>query len=302
MELKIYSPSEDGFIKAIEWNHEEIKKEVSEKVAHYATLVYTDEQIREAKADKATLNNFVTALENKRKEIKKQCLAPYDAFEKQMKEIIAIVQEPITLIDRQIKEYEDGQRQAKLAKIKEYWNSCTPPIAMQFEAVYNPKWLNATVSMKSIHEEIAARLEQVQRDLDTIRILPEFAFEAEEVYKSTLDVNKAIHEAHRMSEMAKAKARHEAEMKARAEEQERARLEALAREKDQSGSVQDDMASVPYIPASVPEEIMTPPEPEAAAPEKELPVWICFKACLTTAQAAELKAFFESRNISFEAI
>ena len=36
MELKIYSPTEDGFIKAIEWNHEEIKNEVAEKRQHSA--------------------------------------------------------------------------------------------------------------------------------------------------------------------------------------------------------------------------------------------------------------------------
>lgn len=28
MELKIYSPAEDGFIKKIEWNYEELKKEM----------------------------------------------------------------------------------------------------------------------------------------------------------------------------------------------------------------------------------------------------------------------------------
>lgn len=30
MELKIYSPTEEGFLKSIEWNHEEIKREVAD--------------------------------------------------------------------------------------------------------------------------------------------------------------------------------------------------------------------------------------------------------------------------------
>ena len=35
MELKIYNPSDDGFVKSIEWNHEEIKSEVKEKLSFY---------------------------------------------------------------------------------------------------------------------------------------------------------------------------------------------------------------------------------------------------------------------------
>ena len=31
MELKIYNPSEDGFIKAIEWNYDELKAELVKK-------------------------------------------------------------------------------------------------------------------------------------------------------------------------------------------------------------------------------------------------------------------------------
>ncbi len=107
MELKIYSPvehKEDGFIKKISWNHEEIKKEVTEKVSYYTNLVYTDEQIKEAKADRAKLNKFANVLDDKRKEIKKQCLAPYNDFEEKIKEIVAVVMEQIGMIDKQVKE------------------------------------------------------------------------------------------------------------------------------------------------------------------------------------------------------
>jgi len=49
MELKIYNPSEEnGFLKAIEWNYEELKAELSQKLEDYKGLVYTEEQIKEA--------------------------------------------------------------------------------------------------------------------------------------------------------------------------------------------------------------------------------------------------------------
>ena len=122
MELKIYNPTEDGFIKSIEWNHEEIKKEIAEKVEYYKNLVYTDNQIKEAKADRAALNKFVKALEDKRKEVKKQCLAPYEDFEANMKEIIAVVNEPIALIDSQIKDHEKQLHCSPVRFLKSYFS------------------------------------------------------------------------------------------------------------------------------------------------------------------------------------
>lgn len=288
MELKIYNPTEDGFIKAIEWNHEEIKKEVSEKVAYYKSLVYTDEQIKDAKNDRATLNKFVSALETKRKEIKKQCLAPYEDFEKQMKEIIAIVNEPIALIDSQVKEYEEQQKMAKLEKIKEYWESCTPPFTISLEKVFDEKWLNASVSMKKVQEAIDARLEQIAKDFETIELLPEFSFEAKQVYISTLDVNKAISEAHRMAEIQKAKAAHEAEMKAKQEEQARLAAEVEAKQEELPLDVDRSKDVVEY-----------PTIKEPTKPQKQ---WISFSALLSTDDALALKAFFESRNIEFKSI
>lgn len=285
MELKIYNPTEDGFIKAIEWNHEEIKKEVSAKVSYYKDLVYTDEQIKDAKADRATLNKFVTALEDKRKEIKKQCLAPYESFERQMKEIVAIVQEPIALIDAQVKGYEEKQKQDKLVAIQEYYNSIEKPELhwLGLSAIYNEKWLNASVSMKSIQDEICAKLEGILIDLTTLSNLPEFSFEATEVYKSTLDLNKALCEAHRLSEMAKKKAEYEAEQ---------ARLAAEAEFAKKMNPPVEEVCDIPKEAFE-----------DCRQNQKELTKqWISFSALLSTEDALALKEFFNNRNIEFKAI
>ena len=71
MELKIYNPQEEGFLKEIDWNYEELKIEIQGKANDYMNLVYTADQVKDAKKDRANLNKFVEALESKRKEIKK---------------------------------------------------------------------------------------------------------------------------------------------------------------------------------------------------------------------------------------
>lgn len=285
MELQIYSPTEDGFIKEISWNHEEIKKEVAEKVSFYADLVYTDDQIKTAKEDRAKLRKFVDALESKRKEIKKQCLAPYEAFEKQMKEIIEIVNKPILMIDGQVKEFEENKKAEKLEAIKEYFNSF-PLIggfeSLKFEQIFDPKWLNASVSMKSIEEAISTRLNQIVTDLATLAELPEFGFEATEVYKDTLDITKAIAEGRRLSEMQKRKA--EAE-RLRAEQEAARKAEAVVGTVTAEVNVDGQAVPVAEIPVK--------------APEKQ---WVLFSALLSTEDALALKDFFNSRNIEFKAV
>ena len=121
MEFKIYNPQEEGFLKEIDWNYEELKTEIQGKANDYMNLVYTADQVKDAKKDRANLNKFVEALESKRKEIKKQITEPYSAFEKQEKELVGIVNKAIANIDTQIKGYEEATRQEKLEKVKEIY-------------------------------------------------------------------------------------------------------------------------------------------------------------------------------------
>lgn len=294
MELKIYSPSEDGFIKAIEWNHEEIKKEVAEKVEMYKNLVYTDDQVKDAKADRAKLNKFVQALEAKRKEVKKQCLAPYEDFEKKMKEIVQIVNDPISLIDGQVREYEQKKKDEKQDKILEMFAESSFPEWVGFERIFEQRWLNASVSIKSIRESMEAKKEQIKKDLDTLRILPEFAFEAEQVYMNTLDIQKSVNKAHEMAEIQKRKREYEAE-------QARKKAEAKAARKAEEAQKQQDEqleGQTGFTDAKPFEECMNPPETDTGkCVERQ---WVAFAANLTVMDAQNLANYFAVRGIEYK--
>lgn len=111
MELKIYNPQENGFLQQIDWNFEELKQEITGKAETYKNLVYSDEQMREAKKDRAKLRKLNSALNEKKKEIKNQIMAPYMGFENQIKELMGIVNDAVDNIDLQVKGYEEGLRQ-----------------------------------------------------------------------------------------------------------------------------------------------------------------------------------------------
>lgn len=272
MELKVY---ETTFPKVIEFNYEDLKREIAEKVQHYANLVYTEEQIGDAKADRANLRKFKEALDAKRKEIKKQCLEPYEAFEKKMKEIIAIVDEPIVMIDGQVKAYEEKKREEKMEEILKIFDNVGFPEWVHIAAVFDEKWLNVSVKLPAIKTEMETKAEQITNDINTLANLPEFAFEAMEIYKTTLDINKAISEGKRLSDIQKRKLEAEAERKA-AEEA--------------------NVNATEVVPAPAePTQTETAPVTE----ETEIRRWIGFEAYLSTEEALALREFFVSRNIQY---
>lgn len=250
----------------ITFNYAELKAALTEKVEHYANLVYTDEQIAVAKADRANLNRLKKALNDERLRREKEYMAPFAQFKAQVAEMIALIDKPAAMIDKQVKEFEQQQKAKKLEAITAYWDSIEHPEGVKLIRIMSDKWLNASVSIKSIQEAINERLEQINTDLAAVRALPAYAFEAEQTYISTLDLAQAVNEAHRLSELAERKEAYEAEREKRKEA-------AIVREE-------------------------RTPEPAPELPRE----WVSFRALLTTDDAKALKIFCQQRGIRIEAL
>lgn len=221
MEFKIYNPQEDGFLQEIDWNYEELKTEIQKKANDYMNLVYTADQIKDAKKDRAKLNKFVTALEDKRKEIKKQVMQPYTAFEKQEKELIGIVNQAVANIDTQIKGYEEAVRQEKLEKVKEIYQNTIGDLdrTVPFEKIYKDSWLNVSTTLKFITTEIAEIRDKVDSDLKVISAdTSPYVFEMKEEYLKAFDLNAAMMKKQKLEETAKKKALFEEDQKQKEEQ------------------------------------------------------------------------------------
>ncbi|WP_195370890.1 DUF1351 domain-containing protein [Coprococcus comes] len=91
MELRITNPQENWLTEQILWNNEELKAAIAEKVKDYKTIAYTEDSLKDMKADRADLNKLKKAFEDERKRVKKICMEPYTKFEQQVKEITAVV-------------------------------------------------------------------------------------------------------------------------------------------------------------------------------------------------------------------
>ena len=200
LELKIISPTAEGFVKAIVWNHEEIEKAVAEKMSYYRGLVYSDDQIIEAKKDRAALNKFVAALKAKDREIKKLCLQPYEEFHAKMLQIIAQVEEPAALIDKQVKEYEDAQRAAKLEEIRKLYEAKGFQPWVTLERIMNDSWLNKSYSLKKVEAELSSIQHSIGEDILVINQMGEGQPAALREYQRTLSKTAAVEAGNRYIE------------------------------------------------------------------------------------------------------
>lgn len=251
---------------AISCNYEELKAALIKKAAEYEAVVYTDDQVKVAKADRANLNRLKKALNDERIRREREYMEPFMTFKGQVNEVIGIIDKPLQAIDKQVKAFEEKQKAEKQQAIIEYWEATGAPEWLQ---TIKTSWLNASYSMKTIQAEIDANIEQANKDLEIIRALPAYAFEAEEHYKNTQSLAEAVREANNRQEMALRKAAYEAE-------QEKRKAEA----------------------ATIQESQTVEPAP-AAAPGRE---WISFRALMTVDDAKALKIFCQQRGIQIEAL
>lgn len=104
----------------VTWNYEDLKKAITNALEVYKTTEYDDSNIGQAKKDRAMLNNLSKSVNARKIEIKKKCLEPYELIETQAKELMAIIQEPIAVIDERLTEYETARRKKARAAILEY--------------------------------------------------------------------------------------------------------------------------------------------------------------------------------------
>lgn len=270
----------------IQFNFDEIKLEISEKLKKFENLVYTDDQVKDAKSDRASLNKLKKALQDEKVRRKKEYLKPFEDFENKINEIIKLIDAPVSLIDSQVKEFEEKKKADKRIEIGAFWETTEHPEWLTLAKIFDERWLNASYSMKQIKEDINGWIEKLNSDLETLQQLEDFSFEAIETYKRSLDLNQAIAEGKRLVDIQKRKeeeARRKAELLEAQKQAEQAQIQATGALKEEA------------------EEIDAEAE-KAEETAQSGGMWLSFSAYLTVEQALKLKEFFNENEIQFKKI
>lgn len=179
----------------ISFNYEEIKENLSQMMDLYKDAVVTEENKATSKKEVASLRRIKKAIDDSRKEVKQKCLEPYQEFEAKAVALMSLVDEPILLIDKQVKEFDEKQRAEKRQKIREAYDDMIGNLAeyLSFERAYESKWETTSVSLKKAREELQAAISSVRMAVETISAMQSDATqEALAMYKRTLDMAAAI--------------------------------------------------------------------------------------------------------------
>ena len=271
MEFKITKQAQPT---ALEFNYEELKAEIEEKAKIYEAMVYTDENISDAKSDRATLNKLKTALNDERKRREKEYMLPFEDFKKKVNEIISIIDKPVAIIDKQVKEYETAEKEKKRQDVEGLWRTMNAPEWLKIEKVWNEKWLNKTCAPATIKAEMGQIIERINGEMTMLENIGDFSFEAIEIYKNTLDASKAVTEGKRLADIQKRK-----------KEEEEARK-----------AIKIENTAVVEAPLNIP----TPEQPMPEQKPQEEGEWVRFEVRLTRAKALALREFFIMTGIEFK--
>ena len=152
---------------------EEIHKEIAEKTTRALELVVTEDNVKDIKKIRAELNKEYQDYEEKRKEIKRQILAPYEAFEKDYKEMVALsFQAADTSLKKKIDASENLIKDEKELELKEYFEELADALQLtqfvKFEQL-NIK-VNMTDSTKKLMALVCSKLQSIKNDIMLINL------------------------------------------------------------------------------------------------------------------------------------
>lgn len=176
-------------------NARAILETVKAKLAGYSPERYTEENIGEAKKDKAELNAAAKQLNDSRIEYEKQWMRPFEEFKGLVSEACGEIKKASSQIDAIVKAVEEREKAEKRRQIEEYFSS----LGFEFftlEQIFQPAWLNKTTKLRDVQSGIKARISKFQEDMAVLDKLGEA--DAKAYYLTTLDLRGAMAEADRI--------------------------------------------------------------------------------------------------------
>lgn len=230
----------------ISCNFEQVKNAIEDTLSEYKGAVFTEESKPAAKKEVAKLRKDKKYFQDNLRDAKKVYMEPWDNFEVQAKELIAMYDEPINHINGQIQEFEENRIAKKKELIAQIYeelvtNGSELSSYIPLVRIYNQKWENATKKENEIRKEISDIAEKTQRDINTISSMgSEAVLKALDMYHARLDLNEAItyinsyeQQKREILEREHARKRAEEEERIRREERERMMAEQRAREEQE---------------------------------------------------------------------
>lgn len=262
----------------IEADFDAMRERLGELLAPYADMSdealskYTSAELR---TTRASVNKIINDVEDGRKAIKRQYMAPYDEFAAKVRELLGPAQEAADQLGAMLTRKTEAAKAKRREGLERTYEDFAPALVpvVPFDRILEPKWLNASTKPAKAAEELEAKVAKVASDWEALKARQgdPFYAEGEAAFFRTLDVASAL-----------------SVMAARAEEQ--ARIDAMRAE------VEAYREEAQAEPEAAPESTeAAEPAPEVFADE-QASTWYLRVVC-TEPQRAALLGFLREAGI-----
>lgn len=297
---------------SIDFDFEALKKSVEEVSSSYKGIIVTEDTIVNSKNDVAYLRKLKGQLDDKRKQVKTTYLEPLTEFETKIKEATALIDAPILELTAQMDQYEADRKLSKKKDIEKLYKTLVDDDIREYvplNKLYQSKWENKTVTLKSIENELASTIESARMSVETIKNMNSDATDkALALFKQEMNlpnaialINKYEIEKIQILERERAKKEREALEQARREEQERINTERIRAEQEASKLKES-------TPSTLFEAVNEDEADEAPAFEVEAPAFVepkklvRFEINATWSQYDDFKSYLKSKSIEFKEV
>ena len=275
----------------IQANFEECKAWLDKNLAPYRTMVVTEDGIASAKKYRASIRAASARIDECRKMAKEAAMQSYKPFEEKCKALTALCDESAANLDGQIKAFDEAKKAEKGERLRAFFNQSIGEMNdfLTFDAIYNPRWLNATYSEEQARKDIICEIAKCSNAVESLRAL-------HSEFETTL-----LDEFRRTHDLAACLKRNENLMRIKEIEETRKRMR---REQEQDVANKLDAARETEAPAPKIADSPRAEEPrETAHPEQteEMPQMfeLVFRVRGTAAQLDGLKQYMKENGIQF---
>ena len=187
--------------------------------------VVDENNYKQAKTDRASLNNLVKVVSDKRKQVENDVFAQWIQDKKDIMAVEKTIKATSDKLGNGINDIDNAEKELKRNQIKELWLNMTNN-KYPFELVFEERYLNKSVKPKEIEESLNNKFLKAEEQLSFIEAsLPDDELQAEQVIQlfcKTLDLSKATE---RINEIKEAKAKLQEKVNAQIEQSKQAQME-----------------------------------------------------------------------------
>ncbi|MBC2368123.1 DUF1351 domain-containing protein [Listeria booriae] len=141
---------------------EKLQQFVTEYASKYQNLAFTAENVKTAKSARTELRKIEKAIDDRRKDIKRQINIPLDEFETQIKKLTTVIKDTITPIDAGIKEIENAEKAEKQKAILAIVEEIAEDRGINSgRIIIDAKWSNKTTTESTIRAGVAEQVEKL---------------------------------------------------------------------------------------------------------------------------------------------